>query len=620
MKTKIIVLLCFLSVLTLLSFTTIINRPLKNYTDIGFKLDNYQDNNKKAWSKVDSLEKAGLTRSALAIVEQIYQKAKKENNSPQIIKSLIYKLKYINYTEENSNKKVITQIDNCIDSSSFPTTSVLQSILADAYWQYYRQNRYRFANRTTTVNYNNNDFETWDLERLLREIIKLYQSSVADRDSLKRIPITSFKDILIIYKDRTYLRPTLYDFLANRALDFYMNEEASITEPVYKFKLKDPDIFSPAKEFIKINFETSDSLSLKFYATKIFQDLISFHLNDSVRDPLIDIDLRRLNFMKSKSVNEYKDSLYLGALNRMEEKYSDVPFSSLILYNEANYYSEKGEQYNPETATQYKWDKKKAYDICENAIKKFPGTTGAEACEVLKNQILHKNLGFKTEYANLIEKPFRALIQYTNVGKVYFRIIPWDKSKKEYAGKLINKTLIDYFRNQKFIKEWSINLPEEKDFQQHSVEVPVPELKAGYYLILLGTDKNFVYDKNAVAYGYTWVTDLSYNYSYNGNKIRFLVQDRNLGDPVPDAEVSLFQQTYDGKNSRYVTKLIQSGYTDKEGICEFERPEMLYNLRVLLQKGNDEFKSQNIYPYYQNQNNRIVGQFTVPVKLYFLKD
>jgi len=169
MKTKIIVLLCFLSVLTLLSFTTIINRPLKNYTDIGFKLDNYQDNNKKAWSKVDSLEKAGLTRSALAIVEQIYQKAKKENNSPQIIKSLIYKLKYINYTEENSNNKVITQIDNCIDSSSLPTTSVLQSILADAYWQYYRQNRYRFANRTATVNYNNNDFDLVNTSFVLHE-------------------------------------------------------------------------------------------------------------------------------------------------------------------------------------------------------------------------------------------------------------------------------------------------------------------------------------------------------------------------------------------------------------------------------------------------------------------
>ncbi len=604
MKTKILVLLCFLSVLSFLSFTTN-TPPLKNNTKIGYKLYSYQGNNKKAWSKVDSLERAGLTRSALTIVEQIYQNAKEEKNSPQIIKALIYKLKFINYTEENSNKKVVNQIKNSIDSASFPAKPVLQSILADAYWQYYKQNRYRFINRTETINFDNNDFETWDLTRLLKEIIELYHSSLSNEDSLKTIPVSSFKDILIIYKNRTYLRPTLFDFIANRALDFYTNEEASVTEPVYKFELKNPDIFSPAKNFVKIHFETKDSLSLKFYAAKLFQELISFHLSDSVKDPLIDIDLKRLNFMKGVSVNEYKDSLYLKALNEMEEKYSDVPYSSLILYNRANYYLNKGGQYNPQTNIQYKWDKKKAYGICETVIKKFPGSTGAQACETLKNQILHKDLDFKVEYANLIGQPFRALIQYTNVGKVYFRIISWDKLNEEKAGKLINKTLIDYFRDQKFIKEWSINLPDEKDFQQHSVEVPIPKLKAGHYLILAGTNKNFEYDKNAVAYGYSWVTNLSYNYSYRDNKIRFLVQDRRSGTPVPDAEISLFQKRYDGKNSRYVTDLIQSGHTDKEGLWEIKRPERLYNLRVLLQKKNDRFKSQNIYPYYYHQNDRI---------------
>ncbi|MEJ2617957.1 MAG: hypothetical protein P8Z35_23580, partial [Ignavibacteriaceae bacterium] len=399
-----------LNIIQLSSTTT---PPSKNNTQIDFKLDSYQGNNKKAWSKVDSLERAGLTRSALTVVEQIYQNAKEEKNSPQIIKALIYKLKFINYTEENSNKKVINQIKNSIDSASFPAKPVLQSILAEAYWQYYRQNRYRFINRTETINFDNNDFETWDLTRLIKEIIRLYHSSLLNEDSLKSIPVSAFKDILVVYKDRTYLRPTLFDFLANRALNFYMNEEASVTEPVYKFELKDPHIFSPAKKFIKLNFSTNDSLSFKFYAAKLFQDLISFHLIDSVKDPLIDIDLMRLNFMKSNSVNEYKDSLYLNALNEMELKYSKVPFSSMILYNKANYYLEKGKQYNSGTGIQYRWDKKKAFNICETAIKKFPGTTGTQACEALKSQILHKDLDFKVEHANLIGQSFRALIQYT---------------------------------------------------------------------------------------------------------------------------------------------------------------------------------------------------------------
>ena len=611
MKTKIKVLFCFISVMLFFSFTGIFNnsshfRIIPNHNPKADK--NSWGNNEEAWKKIDSLENKGLTRSALKIVEQVYKKSLKENNPPQIIKSLIYKLKYTNYTEENSNKIVINQIKNVIDSSSFPAKPILQSILADAYWQYYQHNRYRFMHRTETVNFNNDDFETWDLAHLLKEIINLYQLSLSNTDSLKNTPISVFTDILIRYRNRTYLRPTLYDFLANRALDFYMNEEASVTEPVYKFELKKPDVFSPATQFIKVNFETMDSLSLKFYAANIFQDLISFHLKDSLKDPLIDIDLKRLNFMRSNSVNEYKDSLYLSALNDLEEKYSEVPFSSLILYNKAKYYTELGSQFDPEKAPQYKWEKKKAYDICDAAVKKYPGTTGAEACRALKSQILQKSLQFNVEYANIITQPFKALIQHKNVSKVYLRVIPWNESKEEETGKLYGNKLINYFKNQAPVKEWDINLPDEGDYQQHSVEVAIPELKAGYYLILVGTDKNFTYNKNAVAYGYTWITDLSYNYTNRTNNIiQFIVLDRKSGKPVSNAKVSLFRQTYDGKLSQYRTDLIQSASTNENGFCEFDRSmNRYYNLQVLIEKGNDKFRSKNIYSYYQTQDKRIV--------------
>ena len=609
MKTKIIVLLCFFSALTFLSFTTTGSIPLKNSnrTYKGFSPYKFQGNNETAWAKVDSLEKAGLTRSALTVVEDIYKNAKAENNSPQMIKAFIYELKYANYTEENSNKKIVTRLINAIDSSSFPTKPVLQSILAEAYWQYYQHNRYRFINRTAAVNFNNNDFETWDLSRLLKEIISLYQSSLVKKDSLKNIPVIYFKDILVMYKDRTYLRPALYDLLANRALDFYMNEEASVTEPVYKFELRSPEDFSPAEEFANIYFKTRDSLSLKFYAAKIFQNLIAFHLNDPIKDPLIDVDLKRLNFIRSNSVNEYKDSLYLNALSQMEKKYSEIPFSSLILYNKANYYFEKGEQYNPGTAVQYKWDKKKAFEICNTAIKKFPGTIGAEACQSIKSQILNKNLNFKVEYANLIDQPFRALVTYKNLNKVYFRVIPWNNTKEKKAETLNGNELINYFRVQKQVKAWSLNLPEENDYQQHSVEVPITRLPPGYYLILLGTDKDFSYNKNAVSYGYTWVTDLSYNLSSvsQGGKFQLLVQNRISGNPVPDVKVSLFQKKYDGKNSRFITELINSRISGKNGLVEFDNPsKRLYNLQVVLEKGSDKFKSKDIYPNYQNQSSR----------------
>ncbi|MGE5796620.1 MAG: hypothetical protein ACM34N_07540, partial [Ignavibacteria bacterium] len=257
-----------LSILVLCStlFSFIVFSPRQNGDRISVSLSSGDDYN-TAWHKVDSLQSKGLTRSALEVVEQIYNSAKKENNQPQIIKSFIHKLKFTNYTEEESHQKIITEVKNQIDSSSFPSNAIFRSILAQIYWQYYTYNRYRFQNRTETVNFDNDDFQTWDLPHLIKELIKQYQLSLEKDDSLKVIPIEQFKEVIVYFNSKdAYLRPTLYDLLSHNALSFYMNDEASVTEPVYKFEFKEAAEFAPSEDFIKINFETRDSLSLKFFA------------------------------------------------------------------------------------------------------------------------------------------------------------------------------------------------------------------------------------------------------------------------------------------------------------------------------------------------------------------
>ena len=126
---------------------------------------------------------------------------------------------------------------------------------------------------------------------------------------LKKISIKEFEDILVYANtEYAYLRPTLYDLLAHQALQFFANDEASVTQPVYKFELKSEDDFSPAEDFIEIDYSTKDSLSLKFYAIQLYQKLIAFHLDDKEKDALIDVDLARINFVRSQSVNSLKDS------------------------------------------------------------------------------------------------------------------------------------------------------------------------------------------------------------------------------------------------------------------------------------------------------------------------
>ena len=176
-KRKIIFILFALIIVTV-SFTyTFSVIPLSTNTQNNTIIYHFNDDYKSAWKTVDSLENKGLTRSALEVVDEIYKTAKLENNEPQIIKSLFFKLKYANYVEEYSHQKIIKQVTEEIDSTSFPANAILKSILANIYWQYYQNNRWRYQQRTETVNFDNDDFETWDLPRLIREIVKNYRAA-----------------------------------------------------------------------------------------------------------------------------------------------------------------------------------------------------------------------------------------------------------------------------------------------------------------------------------------------------------------------------------------------------------------------------------------------------------
>jgi len=131
MKTKYLLLLIIPLTFLFLSFSSLIPRiKIFDGDDNNEFTFQFKDDYIAAWKTVDSLEQQGLTRSALDVVEEIYKAAKKDNNQPQFIKSIFYKLKYGNYIEEDSHVKIVNDVKAEIDSADFPANAILESILA----------------------------------------------------------------------------------------------------------------------------------------------------------------------------------------------------------------------------------------------------------------------------------------------------------------------------------------------------------------------------------------------------------------------------------------------------------------------------------------------------------
>jgi hypothetical protein len=266
------------------------------------------------WKKVEEFEKKGLTKSAKAEVMKIYDLAVSDKKDAQQIKCCMYLIKYRNMVEEDSRENNIFYVDTLIEKAKAPAKNILQSMQAEMFWQYLQNNRWKFYNRTKLAEEKSKDVTTWSID-------KLYKASLTGSDLLKTTKLDGLDAIIIKGENTRQLRPTLYDFLAHRALSYFTNDEKDISKPAYSFTIKDEKAFAPAAIFANASFTTKDTASLYHKAILLLQDIIKFHLGDAAPDALIDADLIRLGFMKNKAVMEGKDKLYENALINIENKY-----------------------------------------------------------------------------------------------------------------------------------------------------------------------------------------------------------------------------------------------------------------------------------------------------------
>src|SRR5689334_21332834 len=293
----------------------------------------------KEWKKADSLIQRSLPKSALAQVKKIYQLAKKNKQDAQVIKSLIYMTALQDEITANGETKAISDLEKEANATAEPAKSVLNSLLAELYWQYYQQHRWQLFDRTNTTGYRKDDIATWTPDDLHKKIGELYLRSIKNSSLLQQTKLTAY-DAIIMKGNVRHLRPTLFDLLAHRALDYFKNDERNITRPAYAFEINQASAFEPAADFIHRKFETNDSLSLEQKALLLYQQLIAFHLNDANPNALIDVDIERIQFVNEKGVQENKKDLYILALNHIAHQYENIPAASQASYLIAQQYNE----------------------------------------------------------------------------------------------------------------------------------------------------------------------------------------------------------------------------------------------------------------------------------------
>ncbi|CAN5817767.1 alpha-2-macroglobulin family protein [soil metagenome] len=558
----------------------------------------------KNWKAVEAFEKKGLTKSALLEVMKIFNLATAAGNETQQVKSAMYQMKYRNMVEEDNSENNIFYVDTLIAKTKAPAKNILQSMQAELFWTYKQNNRYKLYNRTAIVDEKAADINTWSIEKLNKTIASLYNSSLKNETVLKATSLTGFDAILTKGENTRNLRPTLYDFLAHRALAYFMDGESDATNPSYKFILNDEKIFAPASVFVKTKFSSKDSLSLYYNALTLLQDVLKFHLADANPDALLDADLTRLDFVNQHGIFTNKDRLYENALLNIETAFDKNPMAAQAMYLRAQLYYTQGSQYDPFNNKEHQYEIKRAAAICELAMSRFPKSEGAINSQNLLNQIKRPVLNVETEKVNIPGQPFRNLVAYRNISKLYLRVIKTNREQIKKINQMDYDESWKAWTNMAALKSWAIDLPNLQDFQQHTTELKTDALQPGIYIILAGMNENFTLSQNSIAKQLTYVSNISFIYN---NKNELYILNRDNGQPLTSAAVQVWQQQYN-YDSRKNEEIKKESYTsDVNGFVKLKKNKdnNSYNNTIQVKYNNDElFMDDNISTYNYNSYER----------------
>lgn len=551
------------------------------------------------WKKVDELiGKKGLPKSALAEVKKIYALAKKDKNDPQVIKSLVYMTGLQRDTREDNEVESIKEIEKEISTAKEPARSILKSLLANLYWQYFQNNRYELYERSNTTNFSKTDIATWTITDFHKKISGLFLQSIENKSVLKQTRLGPF-DAIIIKGNTRNLRPTLYDLLAHEALNYFKNDEHDIQKPAYAFEINQPEAFAPGAQFVKFTFNTMDSLSLQHKALLIYQELTAFHLNDAKPDALIDIETGRVQFVYENATMEEKDELYKSALENIINRYPSNPVAAQASFLLADYYNTLAAKYKPHGDTTHRFDRVTAKEILERVIKdsavKSEGWTNSYN---LLKQITDRSFTVTVEKVNVPEQPFRALINYTNVTNLNLRLIKPTEALKSRS----------YSDDQKFwdalikatpIRTWKQTLPATNDHQQHSVEIKIDGLPIGEYVLLASYEDKFEKKDNPLRHGLFYVS----NISHINEGDEFFILHRETGLPLNGASVQLWEQRYDNKTHTYIKTKAEHYKADANGYFKLagKKNQYSYNFFFEITHNNDHlFLNELLYDRFQN--------------------
>lgn len=523
----------------------------------------------KLWNDVKSMEDKGLPQSAIKITNQIFDKALKEKNSPQMLKAYLTRA---NLQDAITPDSFVVNLTGMLKWEETVTNSVdkaiLNTLLARAYTNYmYSVTRNASRTQPVLVGEIPANMSEWTSNIFVEKIFKHLRQSLKDKDLLQSTSSLSYEPFVTKGVTSAYWNHDLYSLLASQALDVLSSLSVVTLGSYPQSDWTVEKVFQPIAVLVKEKITPASDYDSVAEIMRIYQSLFSYYSQKNYDDANILTLLKYYNYAYLQLFNAKNDreditSRCIAVLKGMIQQYANKPVCAEV-YNElANLYRQNGKLVE-------------AYNTLKEGISRYPAYGRINMLKNSLNGLTSPMLNVRWNISVYPEKDFDLKVNYGNLSGItvrYYRINDTvtgsDLANGAYnrAGFMQNST--------KLVSTSHYALKDYKDYAGRDTIIQVKAPAEGWYMVSIVADNKPGTSKSQLLY----VTKLrAITRLITPRKTtEFVVVDNETGHPVPGVSVSLYNNN---------NQLVESAVTDASGIIHSSVDKKIASYS--LKKGRD---------------------------------
>jgi len=518
------------------------------------------------WIKVLEYEDQSLPQSAAAEVDKILRMAVEDKNSPQIIKALIHQGKYDLTIDEQNDTVIFHNLNNMVvKSNDVVESAVLHSMLGELYLQYYRKEQWTIDQRTELGDFVPADMKEWTRNIFYDKVVEHLNASIEAQRELEQAKMESYTTVINMGEDSRRFYPTMYDFLARRAIEFFsqIDSDEDMSRTLAKKSIPLPSLFAPADRYVALSFNPQPE-EYSLWTLETYRRLISSLQERALERSLLLTELDKMDYL-SRLQNVYAREA-LPSLERLLEQWSEREFSVEIIDKMADLYQD--EIYRTEERDSLKRSEKteKLYHLLQNTIRRFPDYQRIAVIENRLLQLTQPQFSVSGKNTFPVKGEKRLNVTWMNLRSLNAKLYRIDSPEDVQMAIAGVRKGLDAKRT--FIKDVQIPLPEKPDYANGETIFIVDVDEPGSYMLTFNSTPQSQ-ENNSSDY-YFAVSDLTlFSRASAKDKYDFFVVDRVTGIPVKNAAVQIYKLPGNWRNSTLT--LVETLPVDEMGLAVYNK-------------------------------------------------